>query len=70
MKRVRLSVWGVVGLLVLGLGVGCNGMQRSGDEYGSVYEKSVDRDTRGLVDDWNTLWLADRQQRLSKTPLR
>lgn len=59
-------------LIILGLFVGvtalsgCNGVVKSYDDRKNQYSRTMDYDFRQLVDDWDAIWLADRQYRLTQ----
>lgn len=55
----------LVALIGLAAVAGC-GVARSPREIRNIAKQSADMDLRQLVDDWNFLWLADRQYRLTK----
>lgn len=44
---------------------GC-GVTQSRHEIANTVAQSIDLDARQLVDDWNTVWLVDRQYRLTR----
>jgi hypothetical protein len=54
--------------LLLGLVVtaGCATMVKTPAEVESTYRQVLDTDLRQLSEDWNVLWLADRQYRLTR----
>lgn len=45
---------------------GCEGVVKNFDERMNQYGQTLDMDTRQLVDDWDYLWLADRQYRMTR----
>jgi hypothetical protein len=49
---------------------GCTGVVKSYDERMDTYGQVMDMDTRQLVDDWDKIWLADRQYRLTRWQTR
>lgn len=53
----------------LGLATGC-GVAESDADIRAVAAQSIDMDMRQIVDDWNTIWLVDRQYRLTKWTIR
>ena len=57
----------LVGLTALG---GCTTVTKSPAEVSSIYQQMTDLDLRQIGDDWNLLWLADRQYRLTKWQTR
>ena len=56
----------VVAVSVLSTLVGCAGVTKTPAEIGYTMRQAADMDARQLTDDWNTIWLADRQYRLSR----
>jgi hypothetical protein len=56
-----------VGLVAV---TGCNTMTMTYDERKGVYQEVLDSDMRQLAEDWDHVWLADRQYRLTKWQLR
>ena len=65
------------GLCLIGLLVGTaflygcgSGMVKSQDERLNTYRAVYDTDMRQLRDDWDALWLIDRQYRLTKWQTR
>ncbi len=67
---MRKSVF--FGLLVgLALIAGCGpGVVKTVAERQNAYKETFQTDMRQLVDDWDTLWLADRQYRLTRWQMR
>ncbi len=61
MRKLVILV-AIVGLASV---AGC-GMTRSSQEIRNVAKQTLNMDMRQLVDDWNMLWLADRQSRLTR----
>lgn len=61
MRKLVILV-AIVGLVAV---AGC-GVTRSSHEIRNVVKQSLDMDMRQLVDDWNMLWLADRQSRRTR----
>ena len=64
---------GVLLGLLIGLSVlaGCgHGVVRTKGERVNAYRQSINMDIRQLGDDWDTLWLIDRQYRLTRWQLR
>jgi hypothetical protein len=58
----------VVGLAVL---AGCGpGVVKTPAERVNAFRESVNMDLRQLADDWDTLWLVDRQYRLTRWQVR
>ncbi len=55
----------LVALVGLAAAAGC-GVTRSSTEIRNVVKQNLDMDMRQLVDDWNMLWLADRQSRRTR----
>jgi hypothetical protein len=62
----------LVGFLVgLSLLVGCGaGVVKTPAERVNAFRESAAMDLRQLVDDWDTLWLVDRQYRLTRWQVR
>ncbi len=54
---------------VVGLS-GCNGVAKSKTEIHNTVKQTLDMDMRQIVDDWNMIWLADRQGRLTRWQTR
>lgn len=67
---MRKSV--LFGLLVgISILVGCGaGVVKTKAERVNAFRESVDMDLRQLADDWDTLWLIDRQYRLTRWQIR
>jgi len=61
-----------VGLLVgLSLLVGCAaGVVRTPEERVNAFRESAAMDFRQLADDWDTIWMVDRQYRLTQWQTR
>lgn len=58
----------LVGLAVL---MGCgNGVVRTKAERMNAFRQSVDMDLRQMTDDWDTIWLVNRQYRLTRWQTR
>ncbi len=57
-------------LAAIGLSSGCATVTKSSDEVHATYRQILDIDTRQIGDDWNYLWLADRQYRLTRWHMR
>ncbi len=56
-----------IGLLVgIAASFGCEGVVKNFDERMNQYGQTLNMDTRQLVDDWDYLWLADRQYRMTR----
>lgn len=64
--------WGCFAFVLVALGMvsGCAGVVRTPEERANVFRKSVDMDLKQLADDWDTLWLQDRQYRLTRWHVR
>ena len=62
-----MRTWVLLGLL-LGLvaAAGCTTMVKTSAEVRSTYRQVLDADLRQMSEDWNVLWLADRQYRLTR----
>lgn len=67
MRRLCCLVVLITPLVVL---TGCQGVVKSKEEVRATYDRVLDMDMRQMSDDWNLLWLADRQYRLTKWHLR
>jgi hypothetical protein len=66
--RKGMLIGMLIGLSVL---VGCgNGVVKSKADRVNAFRQSVDMDLRQLADDWDTLWLVDRQFRLTRWQIR
>ena len=61
MRKLVILV-AIVGLAAV---AGC-GVTRSAQEIRNVNKQALDMDMRQIVDDWNMLWLADRQSRMTR----
>lgn len=53
-------------LLGLVAAAGCTTMVKTPAEVRSTYRQVLDADLRQMSEDWNVLWLADRQYRLTR----
>ncbi len=53
-------------LLGLVAAAGCTTMVKTPAEVHSTYRQVLDADLRQMSEDWNVLWLADRQYRLTR----
>ncbi len=62
MRKLVILV-AIVGLAAV---AGCAGVARSSQEIRNVNKQALDMDMRQIVDDWNMLWLADRQSRMTR----
>jgi len=59
--------WLILGLLAgLAASVGCATVNRTAAENRAAHRHIVDFEIRQIGDDWNLIWLADRQSRLTK----
>ncbi len=63
---MRKWLWLTVLAAAVAYGAGCAGITRTGDENVYTFRQSAELDVRGMADDWNMIWLADRQTRLSR----
>lgn len=61
MRKLVILV-AIVGLAAV---AGC-GVTRSSQEIRNVVEQNLEMDMRQLVDDWNMLWMVDRQSRRTR----
>jgi hypothetical protein len=58
-------------LIGLSAVVGCgSGVVKTKPERVNAYRQSIDMDLRQLADDWDTVWLIDRQYRLTRWQTR
>ena len=62
MRKLVILV-AIVGLAAV---AGCAGVTRSSQEIRNVHKQALNMDMRQIVDDWNMLWLADRQSRMTR----
>jgi len=60
--------WLLLGVLTAAVAwsAGCAGITRTGEEKMYTFRQAAELDMRGMADDWNMIWLADRQTRLSR----
>ena len=59
--------WLVLGLLAgLSLAAGCATVTKTAAENRATHRQIVELDMREIGDDWNLIWMADRQCRLSR----
>ena len=59
--------WLLIGLLAgLGALAGCATVTKTSQENWNTYRSIAELDTLEIADDWNLIWLADRQTRLTK----
>lgn len=65
-KIVALSLLAIAGAALLG----CTGVVKSWDDRKFTYRQMTDMDMRQIADDWDKIWLADRQYRLTRWELR
>lgn len=65
--RTLLVLVGVLGLVAM---TGCNGVARTADERKFKAKQALDMDMRQIADDWDRIWLADRQYRLTRWQMR
>lgn len=61
--RALAVLVGVVALFAIS---GCNGVTKNDAEIRATASQSIDLDARQIVDDWNSIWLVDRQYRLTR----
>jgi len=63
--------WLLLGLLAgLGLTVGCKTVAKTAEENRATQRQMVMWYERQIGDDWNLIWLTDRQGRLTKWQMR
>jgi hypothetical protein len=66
--RKGVLVGMLIGLSVL---VGCgSGVVKSRAERVNAFRQSVDMDLHQMADDWDTIWLVNRQYRLTRWQTR
>jgi len=62
-----MRMWLLLGLLAgLALAAGCATVTMSGKESVANTRSVLELDMREMADDWNMIWLADRQNRLTR----
>jgi hypothetical protein len=62
-----MRMWLLLGLLAgLALATGCATVTRSPKENVANVRSVLELDMREMADDWNMIWLADRQNRLTR----
>jgi hypothetical protein len=62
-----MRTWVLLGLLLgLIVAAGCATLVKTPAEVESTYRQALDMDMRQMSSDWNVLWLADRQYRLTR----
>ncbi|MEW6199502.1 MAG: hypothetical protein AB1601_12670 [Planctomycetota bacterium] len=63
-----MRTWLLVGLLLIGTGLatGCATVTKSPQENRAAMRAITELDLLQMGDDWNLLWLTDRQSRLTK----
>jgi len=70
-QRCVMRTWILLGLLAgVALVAGCATVAKTPEENWATYRQIADLDTREIGDDWNLIWLADRQTRLTKWHVR
>ncbi len=58
-------------LIALSVLVGCGpGVVKTEAERVNAFRESVEMDMRQMADDWDTLWLVNRQYRLTRWQVR
>lgn len=64
--------WMLCAILAAGLAVsiGCDGVVKTWEDRKYVYEHVTDLDMRQIADDWDKIWLVDRQYRLTRWHVR
>ena len=62
----QLTVLFLLCVFVAGLMAGCSGVADDSATRWRRYKQIWDNDSRQFVDDWDTLWLMDRNVRLSE----
>jgi hypothetical protein len=68
--RTFLLLGVLTALATLLTATGCQTVTKTPDEVNATYKQVLDMDARQLADDWNFLWLADRQYRLTRWHMR
>ncbi|MFO0840404.1 MAG: hypothetical protein U1D55_18000 [Phycisphaerae bacterium] len=67
---MRRTIW-VTGLILGLLSLnGCNTPTKTFAERVNTYNEVMESDFEQLADDWDLIWLADRQYRLSRWHVR
>jgi hypothetical protein len=62
-----MRMWLLLGLLAgLALATGCATVTRTPEENSANVRSVLELDMREMADDWNLIWLADRQGRLTR----
>lgn len=62
-----MRMWLLLGLLAgLALATGCATVTMSAQENRASVRSVLELDMREMADDWNMIWLADRQNRLTR----
>jgi hypothetical protein len=67
MRRILLLAATLTALAAAG---GCATVTKTPEEVGAMYKHILDIDSRQMADDWNYLWLADRQYRMTRWHMR
>lgn len=49
---------------------GCDGVVKTWEDRKLTYKQVNDMDMRQIADDWDKIWLADRQYRLTRYNIR
>ncbi len=49
---------------------GCNGVVNSWDDRKHTYDRITSMDSRQIADDWDSIWLATKQSRLTRWYVR
>ncbi len=61
----------ILGLFVAAAFVsGCAGVVKTQEDRDNTYAQVMDMDARQIADDWDAIWLADRQYRLTRWRIR
>jgi hypothetical protein len=62
-----MRMWLLLGLLAgLALATGCATVTKTPEENRASVRSILELDMREIGDDWNMIWLADRQDRLTR----
>ncbi len=63
-KRIWIGL--LVGAAVVGLSTGCATLTQTPKEAGNTVKSSWATDVRAIADDWNMIWMVDRQTHLTR----
>ncbi len=66
-----MRIWLLLGLLAgLALAAGCATVTKTAQENNANVRSVLELDMREMADDWNMIWMADRQGRLTRWHMR